>query len=260
MIPWLLVNLLGLALACGTFWLAWRAPRWRLAAAGAVLLLVVAKSVLAWLPVEEAALLPWTWYAWLQGYWIYALGAAFLGLAIPQLPRTWNRIAIALLALLVLTRGGYETGWMLRQRPLGEDIGPDAERHLTQTTGYTCAPCAAAIALGYVGVPATERGMARLCLTREEGGTTAFNTWRGLRLALDGTPWRPRLRRVTPEELCRSGQVAVIDFPAIAHAITVVGGGEDVLLHDPLADAPRRLPRDDLARRYGGSAIVLERE
>jgi hypothetical protein len=260
MIPWLLVNLLGLFLAITAAWLAWRTPRLRLAAAGAVLLLVVAKSALAWLPVEEAALLPWTWYAWLQGYWIYALGAAFLGLAIPQLPQAWNRAAIAVLALGVLGWGAQETSWMLRQRPLGEEVGPGEDRHITQTTGYTCAPCAAAIALGYVGVPATERGMARLCLTREEGGTTAFNTWRGLRLALDGTPWRPRLQRVTPEELCRPGQVAVIDFPAIAHAITVVGGGEDVLLHDPLADEPRRLSRTDLASRYGGSAIVLERE
>ena len=259
MIPWLLVNLLGLSAAVTATWLAWRTPRLRLPLAGLVLLLLVAKSALAWLPVEEAALLPWTWYAWLQGYWIYAIGGAFLGLAIPQLPQVWNRISIAVLAVVVLAVGATETGWMLRQRPLGEEIAPGPDHHLTQTTGYTCAPCAAAIALSYVEVPATERGMAKACLTREEGGTTAFNTWRGLRLALDGSPWRPRLARVTPAELCASGQVSVIDFPAIAHAITVVGRGEDVLLHDPLTDEPRILAQAELASRYGGTAIILEK-
>jgi hypothetical protein len=260
MIPWLLVNLGGLLLAAGAAWLAWRTPRTRLALAGLVLALLVAKAALTWLPVEEAALLPWTWYAWLQGYWVFAIGAAFLGLAAPQLRVAWNRLAVGALAAVVLACGGLETAWMLRQRPLGEELRPDADRHLTQTTGYTCAPCAAAIALAYAGVPASERGMARLCLTREEGGTTVFNTWRGLRLALlqADAPWRPRLARVTPEELCEPGRIAVIDFPAIAHAITVVGRGDDVLLHDPLADAPRALARADLARRYGGTAIILE--
>lgn len=260
MLPWLLINLAGLIVALVAGWLAWRMPRARLPLAGAVLLLVVAKSALCWLPVEEAALLPWTWYAWLQGWWIFALGAAFLAVALPQLPRQWNRGVVALLAAVVLACGGLETGWMLRQRPLGEELAPGPDRHLTQTTGYTCAPCAAAIALGYVGVAATERRMAALCLTREEGGTTPFNTWRGLRLAVEQAqaPWRPRLARVTPEELCAPGRIAVIDFPAIAHAITVVGRGDDVLLHDPLADEPRALARDVLARRYGGTAIILE--
>jgi hypothetical protein len=258
MIPWLCVNLSGLVTCLLAAWLAWRIPRRRVLLAACVLSLLVAKSVLTWLPVEEAALLPWTWYAWLQGYWVYAIGAAFFGLALPQLPERWNRIVVAAVALGVLGYGAAETGWMLRQRPLGEEIAPGPEHHLMQTTGYTCAPCAAAIALGYVGVPATERTMARLCLTREEGGTTVFNTWRGLSLALDATAWRPRLRRVTVDDLCVPGRVSVIDFPAIAHAITVVGRGEDVLLHDPLADAPRALSRPDLARRYGGTAIVLE--
>lgn len=258
MIPWIFVNLLGLAVAVATAWLAWRTPRLRLALAAGVLLLLVAKSVLNYLPVEEAALLPWTWYAWLQGYWAFAFGAAFFGLAIPQLPQIWNRLVVAVIALVVLGFGAIETSWMLRQRPLGEEIAPGLNHHLTQTTGYTCAPCAAAIALGYIGVTATERDMARLCLTREEGGSTTFNTWRGLRLALDGTRWRPRLARVTPEELCAPGRVAVIDFPAISHAITVIGRGKDVLLHDPLANEPRTLTQADLARRYGGTAVLLE--
>lgn len=258
MLPWLAVNLLGIAIAAGCLALAWRLPRLRFALAAALLLLLVAKAALTWLPVEEAALLPWAWYAWLQGYWAFAIGAAFLAFAITQMPQPRTRLLVGLLALAVLVRGGGETAWMLRQRPLGAEVAPGEEHHLMQTTGYTCAPSAAAIALDYVGVRRTEREMARLCLTRLEGGTTVFNTWRGLRLALDGSGWRPRLARVTPEELCLPGRVAVIDFPEIRHAITVVGRGEDVLLHDPLADAPRPLARADLARRYGGTAIILE--
>lgn len=258
MVPWLLINLLGLAACIAVAAFAVRWPRRRLALAAAALALLVGKSVLAHLPEVEAALLPWTWYVYLQGYWIHLAALAFLGAAIPQLPLRWNRIAVAALAGVCLAWGGWETAWMLRQRPLGEEVAPGPDHHLTQTTGYTCAPCAAAIALGYAGVRATERGMARLCLTREEGGTTAFNTWRGLRLALEGGAWRPRLRRITVDELLVAGRVSVIDFPAIAHAITVVGRGADALLHDPLADEPRAISRDELAARYGGTAVVLE--
>ena len=63
---------------------------------------------------------------------------------------------------------------------------------------------------------------------------------------------------VTVDDICRSGQVAVIDFPYIRHAITTVGMGDHAMLHDPLWYKPEAISRDDLAKRYGGVAILIE--
>jgi hypothetical protein len=60
-------------------------------------------------------------------------------------------------------------------------------------------------------------------------------------------------------ELCQHDQVTVIDFPDIRHAITTVGTGDGVTLHDPLLPHAVPLSREDLTERYGGVAILLER-
>lgn len=57
-----------------------------------------------------------------------------------------------------------------------------------QTSPATCSPAAAATLLRAHGIPATEREMAGLCLTRE-GGTAAHGLYRGLKLKTAGTPW-----------------------------------------------------------------------
>jgi len=48
-------------------------------------------------------------------------------------------------------------------------------------------------------------------------------------------------------------------FPDIRHAITTVGTGQGVTLHDPLQPQSKPLSRDELAERYGGIAILIER-
>ena len=258
MLPWLFVNALGLVGCLIALFVSLRFPRHRLLVAGLALFVLVTKSVLSNLPVEEAALFPWPWYIYLQEYWVVFGGLIFLGLAIPQLPVRWNQIAVALVALGLLVVGGQWTSWMLGTEPLGAEVAPDSTHHLSQSTGYTCAPCACASAVSHVGVQMTERSMAAACLTRKNRGTTLFNTYRGLAIALGGTAWRPRVRRVTPDDLLVKDQVAVIDFPELRHAITVVGLGDAVTLHDPLLRYPIRMSRADLALRYGGIAVVLE--
>ncbi len=64
---------------------------------------------------------------------------------------------------------------------------------------------------------------------------------------------------ITPEELCARGRVAVIDEPAISHAIAVVGDGDGgVILHDPLSSVPMHWTCKHLGLAYGGVAILIE--
>ena len=69
-----------------------------------------------------------------------------------------------------------------------------------QTNSATCSPSAAATLLHLHGIEATEREMARLCLTRT-GGTPRLGLYRGLKLKTRGTPWRVEVVRVGTDRL-----------------------------------------------------------
>jgi len=226
---------------------------------GALVLLaaLILKAVLTHKPAWEAGLFPWSGYLYVQGYWLFAVGGAFFALAAPLLPMPRNRRAIAILAATVLAAGAWDSAWMFGLPEVGEDRHADANHQCRQSTLFTCAPTACVCALSYVGIDTTEREMARLCLTRR-AGTTRFNTYRGLVLKLSGTRWRPRMVEIAPEELCRKGSIAVIDEPAVFHAIAVIGTGDGVILHDPLDDGPLHWSPQMLKHAYGGLAIVIE--
>lgn len=258
-LPFLLLNTAVLAVFV-LLWVAARhGTRWRLCGAGLVLALIVAKSVLTWMPVWEANLFPFSWYIYLQSFSMPLLMMGFFGIAVPQLQVPWNRVVVAVIAVGFFIHLSVVGNWWLVSRPvIGEEKLPNAAHHLQQSTPYTCAPTAAAIAVSYLGLQVSERTMADRCLTVPERGTTRFNTYRGLLLTLEGTPWRARMAHATVDELCRRDQVTVIDFPDIRHAITTVGTGEGVTLHDPLLARPVPLSRDDLTGRYGGVAILIQ--
>lgn len=222
-----------------------------------VLILLVFKALLTWQPVWEATLFPFTWYVYLQDYWIAAIGLLFFGFVTPQLPVVWNRWVLAVIALLVFARGVDHTWWILWPEQHGEMMSADDAHHRTQTTGYTCAPCACVCALSYIGISTTEREMAERCLTRADG-TTKFNTYRGLLLSLEGTPWRVRMVSLPAESLQSKGTIAVIDWPQKRHAIAVIGTGSAVTVHDPLRDEPFTQELADLRSSYGGVALLIE--
>jgi hypothetical protein len=221
--------------------------------------LILAKSLLTWMPVWEASCFPFGWYIYLQSYWMPLLMMAFFGIAIPQLAVPWNRAAVTVIVLgLYVHLGLIGTWWMVSRPAIGDGRVPDQLHHLQQSTPYTCAPSAAAIAVSYIGHVVSESTMADRCLTVPEGGTTRFNTYRGLILILSQTMWRARMAHASVADLCRNGQIAVIDFPDIRHAITTIGTGEGVVLHDPLLPRPIQLSGEDVADHYGGVAIMIE--
>jgi hypothetical protein len=84
-----------------------------------------------------------------------------------------------------------------------------AARECQQTTGFTCSAASAATLLEAHGIPATEREMAELCLTRR--GTSWLGLYRGLKLKTAGTKWDVELIRCSADELWR-----YVDRPVIA--------------------------------------------
>jgi len=259
-LPYALLNAAGVVIFMVAWLLASLGTRWHLAAAGLVLGLIILKSILTWMPVWEATLFPFSGYIYLQSFWMPLLMMAFFGVAAPQLAVQWNRVAVACIAgVFYVYLGMMGTWWMVNRVAVGEDTVPNELHHLAQSTPYTCAPCAAAIAVSYTGLSISERQMADHCLTVAEQGTTRFNTYRGLIIALENSPWQARMAHASVDELCQPGQVTVIDFPDIRHAITTVGVGDGVTLHDPLHPKSLPLSKEDLTERYGGVAIILEK-
>jgi hypothetical protein len=257
-LPFLAINLAGVCGFCCAYGLARCGRRWALVGAGAALALLVGKCLLTHRPVWEATLFPWSWYIYLQGYWLFLVALVFFGLAVPQLPVRWNRAVIAAIAIVIFVRGASATSWMAIPEHHGAEQFADEDHHCTQSTMYTCAPTSCVCALSYLGIAASEAEMARLCLTRADG-TTIFNTYRGLLLALEGTPWRPRLVTAAVEDLVRDGVIAVIDNPDIRHALAIRGRGRDVRVHDPLCQAPQSWSLQHLRESCGSVAILLER-
>jgi hypothetical protein len=99
-LPYVLLNTAGIFVFMVAWWLTTFGTRWRLAAAGVVLGLIILKSILTWMPVWEATLFPFSGYIYLQLFWMPLLIMAFFGVAAPQWAVAWNRVAIALIAFV----------------------------------------------------------------------------------------------------------------------------------------------------------------
>ena len=260
-IPFLIVNsagliagLIGFATGC------WARQRGRRVAIGIVMgicLLLCCKSALYQFPLAEAFLFPYAWYVWLQDYWTVLLGMLLFGVVIPQIPARRDRRALLAIPVLLLAMGVQRTWWMLYPETHGQDNVPGSDHHLVQSTMYTCAPSACAMAVSYVGMQVSERHMAELSLTRARG-TTVFNSYRCLLLALEGSPWTVRLRPMPVETLMQQGGIAVVDFPHLRHALMLHGEGDHFTVHDPLRSSPQKRDLPWVTRQYGGLALVLE--
>ena len=175
------------ALTAGAFAAGWAAAgrnkRWALGAAAGALLVLILKAALNRYPIVEARLFPWTWYVYLQGYWLWPVTLLFFGLAVRQLPVRWNRAVVCGAAALMFACSLFSARWMVSPPDDSSQARADARGHCRQSTGYTCTPASCVSVLAWWGIEATEGEMARLCLT-SSWGTTAFNAYRGLTLKL----------------------------------------------------------------------------
>lgn len=254
---WFALLLLGTA---GSGWLVYllaaRRPAWRTPLAGGCLLLLGLRVLLDLRPEWEWQVLPWASYAQWQSMGLYGLGVCFFGAAAAQLPVRWNRQVLAVAAGLLLTHGGWRHAGLVWPEEHGDLRTPGADRHLRQSTMYTCGAAVCASALAWFGRVHSERELAAACRTRR-AGCRLFDLYAGLvRTAPD---LQISIERFAPAEV-RGDLVLVGSNPSRGHAVAVALCGELAILHDPLQKAPRRVPRAQLAAELAPPFVVLRGE
>jgi hypothetical protein len=247
----------SLAVLAGSWWLGRRRERSAPWVMAAILLLLVAKAVLHRRPDWEAALFPWPGYAYFQGYWLYPIGIAVLGIGGGRLPVRWNRAVVGGTAVALLLAGVWGARWMVVPIDDSSTRTADARHHCAQSEGYTCAPASCVMLLSLYGIEATEGEMARKCLTGS-WGTSTFDIYRGLLVKLEDAGLAPEVVSADVEELRTLRRPAIVG-QGRAHAVVVEFRESAVLVRDPLDTAPSWLDVDRFRERYDGIAVVLDR-
>lgn len=146
-----------------------------------------------------------------------------------------------------------------------------------QSRTTTCSPAAAATLLAAHGVNATEAQLVDTCLT-DVRGTPSLGTWRGLKLATHGTKWRPRVAKVSVDELVRVGPFPAVLFvglpawgadpiyqneygwdPGFRHSVVLFGRKADGMMDvgDP-SIGREAWSEQDVRVLWRGEAIYLE--
>lgn len=153
--------------------------------------LVWQSTILAdWLPFSNLIVV---------GNWFALFLAALAGVLVetPQLPPLRKGLGISALAGF----GAYAMLGPLWGHPpvCGSLFSPSGD--CVQSTDFTCTPASAASLLRWHDIPATEREMAELCLTRH--GTNWLGLYRGLKLKTQGTRWDVEVVRCSADELSR---------------------------------------------------------
>jgi hypothetical protein len=252
--------LLGAALSIAAFWLG-RALGRRGRAAAAVsatllLSLLGFKAALNLRPDWEYALFPHPAWSLVQGWLIYPVALASLGMASVLLPPGRNRRAITVLAVFVFPVSLWTERWMATAPDDSSTARAGPDHHCPQSTSWSCGPAACVSLLSHLGVAATEGEMVRLCRTPPHGGTSLFRISMGLRSRLPGS--EVLVIDGDPDDLRRRGGPAIVSVHRV-HAIAVAFDGDDVIVHDPSRPAPERMPFEEYRKRYDGFAVVVNR-
>ncbi|MDP6439848.1 MAG: cysteine peptidase family C39 domain-containing protein [Candidatus Brocadiia bacterium] len=162
-------------------------PRW---VSGAVALCAVASLVLFEQFVHGelflTRILPFSNVIVLSN-WLPLGGALLAGLIwgranLPMWRRAIGALALALVSAYCLVEV------VLGEPPLTRELW-SADGVCLQSDESTCSAASAATLLRHAGIPSTEREMARLCLTRDNG-TSVLGLYRGLKIKTRGTPWK----------------------------------------------------------------------
>lgn len=246
----------GLSLCATAYALGRHVPVAAAIAVPVLMLLLVLRAVLSRFPAWEWALLPWPGYALVQGFVLYALGVTFFGFAAARLPRRWNRVVVLLVAVGVLSHGMYRHRWMAWPERHGDLRTVDASHQLRQSTHYTCGPAACASAVSYCGVQLSERQMAQLCLTREQG-SNLFDLYRGIVLALGDRRYRVSIEDLDADGLLAGDHLVVASNVGRGHALCLRTRDGGIVVHDPLDAYPSVWTREMLRAAYRPPAIVI---
>jgi hypothetical protein len=254
----LLVTLagLGVALLLGAFALALRRPRIAAGSAIGLVALLCGRAVLAARADWEWALFPWPGYAFVHGFVLYGLAAAFFGLAAATLPVRWNRAVVLAAGLGVLAHGVHRNAWMAWPEVHGDARVAGPDHHVRQSSYYTCGPAACAAALSHFGIVVSERDLAAACLTRREG-TRLFDLYRGVVQVIGDRPFDVSIEAVSAEQIVAEQLVVVGSNSGRGHALCIATSGGRLVVHDPLRPVAQRYSLQLLRDEFRPPAIVI---
>jgi len=91
--------------------------------------------------------------------------------------------------------------WMLQSTPEQSFAGTVTGEPVKQSQAFSCVPAACAQALDLLGIPTSERVMARLTQTRPGTGSTTLRAMQGLSERLDGKGYSVELLEIRSDEL-----------------------------------------------------------
>lgn len=259
---WLAVQLLGsAAMISAGILISRRSRAVATAMVGAMVSLIALKAVVGFIPAAEARLFPWNWYPFVEHWWILFPAMMVLTIAVAIFRNSlWKRDGLIIAGGVFLVHCAAIAILMTRPHGLTGEI--DAKGICHQTSGYSCSPAAAVMLLHQEGIPATEREMAELCVTRcgnsVVAGTSESGAMRGLRLKMEGRG-RPVISTPRYDELRSPAMVAIRIHDRLSHSIVVVEVEPDqVKVVDPLYGRGT-IPRFQFERDWKGIAINLER-
>jgi hypothetical protein len=245
--------LLGVALLFAAFGLASRRRRCAPIAAIGLVALLCGRAVLAARADWEWALLPWPGYAFVHGFVLYGLAAAFFGIAAATLPVRWNRMVVLAAGLGVLGHGVYRNAWLAWPEVHGDARVAGPDHHVRQSSHYTCGPAACAAALSHCGIVVSERDLAAACLTRREG-TRLFDLYRGVVQTIGDRPFAVSIEAVTAEQIVGEQLIVVGSNSGRGHALCIATSGGRLVVHDPLRPVAQRYSLRD---EFRSPAIVI---
>ncbi|MBI3854474.1 MAG: hypothetical protein HY293_02155, partial [Planctomycetes bacterium] len=235
---WLTVQLLGSALMVAAGVLAFRRSiPLATGLVAAMLSLILLKAVVNHIPAAEPRLFPWNWYPWVEPWWFLFPAMFIFGVGILLLRRSvWKRDALLVVAGVLAVFCG--AGAVIMDRPHELTGTVDEKGICLQTSGYSCSAASAAMLLHHYGVPATEKEMAELCVTRagnsRVAGTTECGVMRGLRRKLAGQG-APVISTQPVDRMPTPALVAIQLGPQLSHSILVTSVEPDqVRVIDPL--------------------------
>jgi hypothetical protein len=213
--------------------------------------------------------------ALLHPTWAGVAALALVAALRARAPARYGR-ALVLLGVAVGASYVHDGSWLVR------DPGATLKGYETggevcfQSTGWSCAPAAAATLLQKYGIPATEAEMARLMYTRPNRGTNDLHIQRALSRKLAAKGLDARIHAVDYTGLLalfidgdkdgvtmhgfRTHAVVPVNLTFLTDHVIVVAkvDPEGVTALDPL-DGVHRLPRRAFESRWKGRAVVVVR-
>jgi predicted double-glycine peptidase len=189
--------------------------------------------------------------------------------------KTYKKLCYVIPLMLFAIYSSY--GFLLLQKP------PSGNRWKSnvciQTSESSCSAATAATLLRHYGIPATEREMIDLCLTRNNG-TLLLGTYRGLKLKTEGTGYRVKLEKWSLNHLLNTKFPVIIQAklnrwgnadpryaknwgwtPGVSHAVIFWGkdAGDRVVMVDPSVGR-EKWRQEGIKTLWHGRVIYIEKK